>query len=140
MTPDLQTTNAWLAVLAVASALQTLVVVGAAVGLFLVYRKTVTMLDTLEQKHLAPISARASLIMDDLQDVTARARRVDDAVRDKLHGLERAATVVKDVVADRLWPAIGIVRAVNAGLRAFTTRPPTHVAVPLRHYSRESSQ
>ena len=140
MTPDLQTTNGWLAVLAVASALQTLVVVGAAVGLFLVYRKTVTMLDTLEQKHLAPISARASLIMDDLQDITARARRVDDAVQDKLHGLERAATVVKDVVADRLWPAVGIVRAVNAGLRAFTTRPPTHVAVPLRHYSRESSQ
>jgi ElaB/YqjD/DUF883 family membrane-anchored ribosome-binding protein len=133
MTPDLQTTNTWLAILAIAGALQSLLLLGTAFGLFRIYRRTASALEALEQRHLAPISARASLIMDDLQDVTARVRNVDDAVRAKLQGLDAAAAVAKDVVRDRLWPVVGVARAVGAGLRVFTNRPPTqHVTVPDR--------
>jgi hypothetical protein len=132
MTPDLNTTNTWLAILAVAGALQTLLLLGAAIGLFRIYRQTVTALEALEQRHLAPISARASLIMDDLQDVTARARRVDEAMRSKLQGLNTAVKVAGDVVSDRLWPVVGLARAFGAGLRVFTNRTPTHVTVPVR--------
>lgn len=130
MTPDLQTTNTWLAILAVASAVQTLMLVAGAVAVLLAYRRATTALASLEQRHLAPISARASLIMDDLQDVTARARHVDDVVRAKLQGLETAAKVTKDVVVDRLWPVIGMARAVSAGLNALSTKPSVRVAVP----------
>ncbi len=124
MNPDLQTTNTWLAILAVAGALQTLLLLAAAVGMFRMYRSTVSALKALEERHLAPISARASLIMDDLQDVTARARRVDDALRAKLQGLDTAARVAKDVVSERIWPVVGVARALGAGLRAFTNRTP----------------
>jgi len=124
MTPDVQTTNMWLAILAVAGAVQTLLLLAAAIGLFRMYRSTVSALRALEERHLAPISARASLIMDDLQDVTARARRVDDAVRAKLQGLDTAARVAKDVVSDRIWPVVGVARALSAGLRVFTNRTP----------------
>ncbi len=132
MNPDLHTTNTWLAILAVAGALQTLLLLAAAVGLFRIYRRTASALEALEQRHLAPISARASLIMDDLQDVTARARRLDDAMRVKLQGLDLAVKVARDVVVDRLWPVLGIARAVGAGVRAFTNKTPTHVTVPDR--------
>jgi ElaB/YqjD/DUF883 family membrane-anchored ribosome-binding protein len=130
MTPDLQTTNTWLAILAIAGALQSLLLLGAALGLFRIYRRTVSALEALEQRHLAPLSARAALIMDDLQDVSARVRNVDDAVRAKLQGLDAAAAIAKDVVRDRLWPVVGVARAVGAGLRVFTNRTPTqHVTV-----------
>ena len=88
------------------------------------YRSTVSALRTLEERHLAPISARASLIMDDLQDVTARARRVDDAVRAKLQGLDTAARVAKDVVSDWIWPVVGVARALSAGLRGLRVPQP----------------
>jgi hypothetical protein len=125
MTPDLQTTNTWLAILAVAAALQTLLLIGAAIGLFVLYRRTRETLTALEQRHVTPMVARAQLIMDDLQDVTARARRVDDAVRSKLHGVEA-------VVRDRMWPVVGVARAVREGLRVFAGKTPAHVTVPGR--------
>jgi len=132
MTPDLGTTNVWLAVLAVASALQTALLLGGAIGGYLVYRKTSQAIDRLEQRHLEPISARVSLMMDDIQDMTARARRVDDVVRAKLNGVEGAVREVGHVVGDRLWPVVGIARAVRAGMRAFTVKPPAPVVVPGR--------
>ena len=129
MTPDLQTTNTWLAILAVAGALQTLLLIATAVGLFQLYRRTASALQAFEQRHLAPISARAVLIMDDVQDVAARARHLDDAVRAKVHGLDTAARVARDVVADRIWPLVGFARAVQVGVRAFTKKTPAPVAV-----------
>jgi hypothetical protein len=133
MNPDLHTTNAWLAVLAVAGAIQTLLLVSAAVGLYLVYRRTTAALEALEQRHIAPLAARASLIIDDLQDVTARVRHADDAVRAKLNGLDNAVKVARDVVSERLWPVVGLARAVGAGLRVLSTKTPTHVTVPATH-------
>ena len=132
MTPDLQTTNVWLGILAVAAALQTLLLVAAAIGLLRMYRKTTATLELLEQRHLAPIAARAQLIMDDLQDVTARARRVDETLRAKLHGVEGAVREVRYAVGDRMWPVVGVARAVRAGLRAFTAKSPAHITVPGR--------
>jgi hypothetical protein len=132
MTPDLETTNMWLAILAVAAAVQTTLLVGAALGMFMVYRKTTRTLEVLEQRHVAPIAARAQLIMDEVQDVTARARRVDEAVRSKLHGVEGAVREVRDAVGDRMWPVLGVARALRVGLRVFTAKSPADITVPGR--------
>jgi hypothetical protein len=124
MTPDLGTTNLWLAVLAIASAGQFLMLAGAAVLLFRVYRRASTSIDALEHEQIRPLLLRVNALIDDVQDITARARNVDDAVRARLEGVESVLHSTKSVVQDRLWPLVGVVRAARAGLDAWLAPPP----------------
>ena len=125
MTPDLQTTNTWLAILAVAGALQTLLLLAAAVGLFRIYRSTVSALDALEAAAPGAASARAPRSSWTTCRTSPRARAASTTRCGRsCRGWTRAATVAKDVVSDRIWPVVGVARAVSAGLRAFTNRTP----------------
>jgi hypothetical protein len=127
MTPDLGTTNLWLAVLAIASAGQFLMLAGAAVLLFRVYRRASTSIDALGHEQIRPLLLRVNALIDDVQDITARARNVDDAVRARLEGVESVLHSTKSVVQDRLWPLVGVVRAARAGLDAWLA------PAPMRH-------
>jgi hypothetical protein len=124
MTPDLGTTNLWLAVLAIASAGQFLMLAGAAVLLFRVYRRASANIDALEHEQIRPLLLRVHALIDDVQDITARARNVDDAVRARLEGVESVLHSTKSVVQDRLWPLVGVVRAARAGLDAWLAPAP----------------
>jgi hypothetical protein len=119
MTPDLGTTNLWLAVLALASAGQFLMFVGAALIGLRVYKRTAATLDALEHEQIRPLLSRVNALIDDVQDITARARTVDDAVRARLEGVESALHSTRTVVQDRIWPVVGVLRAVRAGLDAW---------------------
>lgn len=133
MTGNLDTTNMWLAIAAVAVSVQTLLLVGGAIAAFIVYRRTAAALERLEQRHVAPLAARVAAVADEVQDVTARVRHIDDAVRAKMRNLDDVAHVAGRVVAQRAWPIVGAVKAVSAGLRAFTApSSPTHVTEPAR--------
>jgi len=124
MTPDLATTNLWLAVLAVASAGQFLIIVSAAVIMFRVYKRASTSIDALEHEQIRPLLARVNVLIDDVQDITARARTMDDALRAKLEGVESVLHSTKTVVQDRIWPVVGVLRAMRAGLDAWLTPAP----------------
>jgi hypothetical protein len=119
MTTDLETTNLWLAILAFASAGQLLLTLGAVFMAFRLYRLVTTTVESIENEQLRPFLMRANALIDDLQDLTARARTVDDAVRARLEGVESALHSTKAVVQDRIWPLVGVVRAVRAGLDAW---------------------
>jgi hypothetical protein len=119
MTPDLSTTNLWLAILAIASAGQFLMFAGAALITFRVYKRATASLEALEHEQIRPLLMRANALIDDVQDITARARNVDDAVRARLEGVESALHSTKLVVQDRIWPVVGVLRAVRAGLDAW---------------------
>ncbi len=119
MTTDLETTNLWLAILAFASAGQLLLTMGTVFMAFRLYRLTSTTIESIENEQLRPFLMRATALIDDLQDITARARTVDDAVRAKLEGVESALHSTKVVVQDRIWPLVGMVRAMRAGLDAW---------------------
>jgi hypothetical protein len=131
MPAELETMTRWVALLAVASAVQTLLLLGAAIAGWLAWRRAMTSIEQIETRHLAPISARVAAVVDDLQDVTSRIRRADDMMKHKLQEVGGAARFAKDVLAERAWPAMGVVRAVSAGLRALS-RPPVPDAAPRR--------
>lgn len=123
MTPDLGTTNLWLAVLALTSAGQFLMFVGAALIGLRAYKRTAATLDALEHEQIRPLLVRVNALIDDVQDITARARTVDDAVRARLEGVESALHTTRTVVQDRIWPVLGVLRAVRAGLDAWLAPP-----------------
>jgi hypothetical protein len=120
MNPDLGTTNTWLAILAVASLGQFLLLVVTGIVVFRTYRRTASAIENFEQRHLVPITGRVTMLIDDLQDVTARARRVDDVVRNKLDGVESVMQRARHIMALRAWPIVGIARAVRAGVASWT--------------------
>ena len=124
MTADLATTNLWLAILAVASTVQLLIIVAAAVIMFRAYKRAWTSIDALEHEQIRPLLLRVNVLIDDLQDITARARNVDDAVRAKLEGVESVLQSTKSVVQDRIWPVVGVLRAMRAGLDAWLAPAP----------------
>jgi hypothetical protein len=119
---DLQTTNMWLAVTAIAVALQTLFMFAAVIIGLRMYRKLHDTVQDIETRYIAPAEARFTAMIDDVHDITARARRVDDTVRAKLADFGGAADVAKAAVVSRAWPLIGIVRAVDATVRALARR------------------
>jgi hypothetical protein len=122
MPADLETMTRWIAIIAVASAVQTLLLLCAADAGWIAWRRTMASIDQIEARHIAPISARLAAVVDDVQDVTARLRRADDVMKHKLQEVGGAARFAKDVLAERMWPAVGVVRAVSAGLSAFSKR------------------
>jgi hypothetical protein len=71
MTPDLGTTNVFLGVIAAVSVLQALAVVGVFVAGFVIYRRTLHVLDGIEKRQVAPAVARVNDILADVKDVTS---------------------------------------------------------------------
>jgi len=81
---DLHTTNVALIIMAVVSVLEALVLIGIAVGGFLVYRRVMQLVTDLEARQIAPIREKVDAILGDVKAVTARvnseAERVDNAI------------------------------------------------------------
>jgi uncharacterized protein YoxC len=132
MPPTLDTTNTWLTVIAIAVIVQTLLMLGVAVIAWQTMQRTASMLEQLEAKHLSPLSARVTAVADDVQEVISRVRRADDAVRAQLTRIDSVAHVAGHAlgsaghaIGSKVWPVVGLSRAVTAALRAFASRPST---------------
>jgi hypothetical protein len=124
MTPaDLGTTNVWLAVIAISSVVQLLIVIAMLVGAWRFYRRIETTVDRITREHIAPVSARAHQVIDDVEDVMARVRSLDDGMRKTWSRVGDGVSLATSTVRGRLWPVVGIMRGLKAGLAALG-RPP----------------
>lgn len=117
MTPDLGTTNMWLAIMAIVSLLEALVLIGIGVGAFLAYRRVMQLVGDLETRQIAPVREKVDAILVDVKAVTARVsqqtERVNDAISGTIDRVDDTADRVKGSVRDKVNQAIGIARGIR---------------------------
>ncbi len=118
MTPDLGTTNMWLAIMAIVSLLEALVLIGIGVGGFLAYRRVMQLVNDLEARQITPVREKVDAILVDVKTVTARVsqqtERVNDAISDTMGRVDDTAGRVTGSVRDKMNQAVGMVRGIRA--------------------------
>ena len=137
ITGDLGTTNMWLAIMAIVSVLEALLLIGIAVGGFLVYRRLMQLVNDLEVRQVAPIRERVDAILADVKAVTARVshqtERVDHAISGTMDRVDVTAERMKSTVADKVNTAVGVIRGIRAAIVSLLTsesrpKPPATAA------------
>jgi uncharacterized protein YoxC len=126
MTPvDLETTNWLLGVMAVASAIQALVLVFVGVAGYRMYQQVTQTMVELEVRHVIPLRRQVDVVLRDLQGITARVNqqtaRVDDVIHDTMERVDETAERVKHNVRDKVAQATGVVRGVRAVIASLLT-------------------
>jgi gamma-glutamyltranspeptidase len=115
---DLGTTNTFLAIIAVAAALQVLMFIGIGVGGFLMYRRVMQVVSDLETRQIAPLREKVDGILLDVKAVTSRVsqqtERVSHAVSGTMERVDDTAHRVTGSVRDKVNQAVGMVRGVRA--------------------------
>jgi pyrimidine operon attenuation protein/uracil phosphoribosyltransferase len=117
---DLYPTNVALIVMAVVSVLEALVLIGIAVGGFMVYRRIMQLVNDLEERQIAPVRAKVDAILGDVKTLTARvseeAERVDHAIHGTINRVDDTAEHLKSTVRDKVSYVAGVIRGVRAAI------------------------
>lgn len=118
MTGDLGTTNMWLAIMAIVSVLEALVLIGIGVGGFIAFRRVMQLVNDLEARQIAPVREKVDAILLDVKAVTARVshqtERVNDAISGTIDRVDETADRVTGSVRDKVNRAIGMARGIRA--------------------------
>jgi hypothetical protein len=118
MTGDLGTTNMWLAIMAIVSVLEALLLIGMGVGGFLVYRRVMQLVNDLETRQIAPVREKVDAILLDVKAVTAsvnqQTERVNHAISGTMDRVDETADRVKGSVRDKIHQAVGFARGIRA--------------------------
>ncbi len=115
---DLTMTNVWLGILAIVSLIEFLGMVAAALFAYSAYRRVMTVVETVERVHIAPLRARVDSILDEVEVITGKVKQAQDSVTAALHTASSAGTVLADTVKARTWPIFGIIRGVRSAANA----------------------
>ena len=111
---DLTWTNTWLAILAVISLIQFLIVCAAGFFAYRMYLKAMTTIETVERVHIAPLRARVDGILDQVQVMTAKVQHVQEAVSDALRHVSGTGSAVAGAVKAKSWPIVGIFQGLKS--------------------------
>jgi hypothetical protein len=119
---DLGTTSAWLAVIAIASLVQSLVIIGLVVVVFRLVRRTESAVEEVKREYLEPLATRTNKVIGEVEDALARFRSMDDRVSGALHRTSEGLSAVATVATRRFWPVVGVVRGLRAIVGAVADR------------------
>ena len=128
----METTNWLLGVIAVASALQTLMLIGVAVAGYRIYRQVGSAVADLESRHVAPLRQQVDGILSDVQAIAARVshqtERVDHAITGAIDQVDETADRLKGSVREKVTQATGVVRGIRAIIASLLTTEPRRAA------------
>ena len=126
---DLGTTNAWLAVIAIASLVQSFVIIGLLVMVFRLVQRTESAVADVKREYLEPIATRTNKVIGEVEDALARFRSMDDRVSGAIHKTSEGLSAVAGVAKRRFWPVVGVVRGIRAIAGAIADRRRQTVAL-----------
>jgi hypothetical protein len=105
-------------IMAAVSVLEALVLIGVAIGGFIVYRRVMQTISELEMRQIAPLRDKVEGILGDVHAITARVshetQRVDNAIHTTIDRVDETAERVRGTVRDKVATAAGVVRGVRA--------------------------
>lgn len=120
MAGNLATTNVLLGIMAAVSVFEALLLIGAGVAGFMVYRRVMDLVTNLEQRQVAPAMARVNAILDDVKDVSAKVKaeteRVDTAIHTTMGRIDDTADRVRSNVRAKTSHVVGFVRGVRVAI------------------------
>lgn len=138
MDGNLETTNLLLGIMAAVSVLEGLLLIGIGVAGWMMYRKTMNLVTTLEERHVAPAMARVHVVLDDVTAVAKRMRadteQVERAIRHTIDRVDGTAQRVKADVRSKTSWIVGAVRGVTVALQEMLRDRPPQVPNPTNDY------
>ena len=110
---SLATTNVWLAILAIVSLIEFLMIAAAGFFAFRAYREAMTVVENVERVHIAPLRARVDAILDDVQKVTSKVKHAQDSVGDAMRHVVGAGSLIAGTVKSKSWPIVGLIHGLR---------------------------
>jgi hypothetical protein len=124
-TSNLGTTNMILGIMAAVSVLEALVIFALGIAGFVLYRRVTSLLEDVEQRHIAPIRHKVDAILESVHSVAARVNhqteRVDHAITGTMDRVDETAERVKSTVREKISQVVGVVQGVRAVLMSIFT-------------------
>jgi hypothetical protein len=126
MESELGTTNLFLGIMAAVSVLQALVLIGAGIAGFIAYRRVMAVVNTLEDRHVAPAMVRVNGILDDVKVVSAKVReetvRVDHAIHTTIDRVDDTVDRMRLNMRAKTSRIIGMVRGARMAIETMLHR------------------
>jgi hypothetical protein len=110
---SLATTNLWLAILAIVSVLEFLMICAAGIFAYRAYRQVMAIVENVERTHVAPLRARVDVMLDDVQMMIDRVKHGQAAVSDALRHITGAGSTIAGTVKSKTWPIAGIINGIR---------------------------
>ena len=126
METQLETTNLYLAIMAIVSVLEALLLIGIGVAGFIAYRRVMTLVSTLEADHVAPAMSRVNAILDDVKVVSAKVKeetvRVDHAIHTTIDRVDDTVDRMRMNMRAKTSRIIGMVRGARMAIESMLYR------------------
>ena len=115
---NLTTTNIWLAILAIVSLLEFLMILAAGFMAFRLYRQVSEAVENIERLHIAPLRARVDGLLDEVHEITAKVKQAQSSVEGAFKHVSGTGSMVADAVRSKTWPLIGLLKGIKVAASA----------------------